>query len=422
MLIAFRVENYLSFGEEQRLSMIAGSVKNHSDQILEDFGRRAVCMAAVFGANSSGKTNLVRAMGDTQAKIVRGTHLPVGASCRSNDVELPAGFEYTFSTGSGVYAYGFEIKVSTDTVVSEWLYETTSAERCLYEREGDDIVHHLARDEADEKLDLLAKLLAPGGGDLLLPILARMNDEEGDVFRSARAVMEWFRDRLIVVPAGGVVPARLDDERDDIIRRVLSSYDTGVTDLAYERMESLPKDMPKELLDILEANVRKGVVGLVRGPRDSYRFSYDDGTVAERIVFYHDGRRFEFSEESDGTRRLYDLVPILQKGMGDGLTIVVDEIDRSLHPQLTQRLVRDFLSIAKGCGRQLIATTHESRLLDLDLLRRDEIWFVERTGKGSSLYSLEEFRERGDRRVERSYMDGRYGAVPCFRRIYPDLE
>ena len=141
---------------------------------------------------------------------------------------------------------------------------------------------------------------------------------------------------------------------------------------------------------------------------------------AERVVFEHDGRRFGFGEESDGTQRLYGLLPILEPGAGDDMTYVVDELDRSLHPLMTERFVRDFLGMAKGCRRQLIITTHESKLQNMELLRRDEIWFLEKDGDGvSRLYSLEDFNERSDRRIEKAYREGRYGGVPVFSTMFP---
>lgn len=97
-------------------------------------------------------------------------------------------------------------------------------------------------------------------------------------------------------------------------------------------------------------------------------------------------------------------------------TFLIDELDRSLHPQLTKKFVETFLSLTKRHKNQLIITTHESSLLDLNLLRRDEIWFIERDQNYSSkLFSLENFKVRYDKKVEKAYLDGRYGGVPVFK-------
>ena len=110
--------------------------------------------------------------------------------------------------------------------------------------------------------------------------------------------------------------------------------------------------------------------------------------------------------------------------LSNGGTLVVDELERSLHPMLVDYLIGVVQDPeANSRGAQLIFTTHEAMLLDLDLLRRDEYWFAEKTSEGNTrLYSLEDFRERADRRIIWSYLDGRYGAVPAFREMYPDLE
>lgn len=98
---------------------------------------------------------------------------------------------------------------------------------------------------------------------------------------------------------------------------------------------------------------------------------------------------------------------------------MVDELDRCLHPQVTYEFVRKFLEHAGKHDIQLLVTSHESRLLDFNLLRRDEIWFVEKRKGETKLYSLEEFNERNDRKVDRAYLDGRYGGVPIFTTVFP---
>ena len=101
-------------------------------------------------------------------------------------------------------------------------------------------------------------------------------------------------------------------------------------------------------------------------------------------------------------------------------TFVIDELDRRLHPCLTYQFVKTYLQICKNRNIQLIVTTHESRLLDFDLLRRDEIWFVNKDKNGESdLYSLEEYNERFDRKIDKAYLEGRYKGVPIFTTVYP---
>jgi len=114
-------------------------------------------------------------------------------------------------------------------------------------------------------------------------------------------------------------------------------------------------------------------------------------------------------------------IVIIKKNLFLSFTII-DEFDRSLHPQLTRKFIKDFGSLRPELRRQLIITTHEARLMELEALRRDEIWFTEKNNGITDLYSLEEFKERKDRRIGKAYEEGRYGGLPSFRMIYPDPE
>ena len=130
---------------------------------------------------------------------------------------------------------------------------------------------------------------------------------------------------------------------------------------------------------------------------------------------------FQLEEESDGTVRVLDLLEILLAG--EEKTYVIDELDRCLHPSLTYKFVETFLQVAKEKNIQLIVTTHESRLLDFELLRRDEIWFVNKSKSGKSdIYSLEEYNARFDQKIDKAYLEGRYGGVPIFSTVFPVKE
>ncbi len=165
---------------------------------------------------------------------------------------------------------------------------------------------------------------------------------------------------------------------------------------------------------------------LIRNKRGIMFYALDKKTeepTVWKLKFEHGDNAmfFDIREESDGTRRMIDLIEILCAAQAKSKrTYVIDEVDRSLHPHLTHRLVETFLRLAKGGETQLIVTTHESHLMDLELLRRDEIWFVDKNKTGaSSLYSLEEYNERFDRKVDKAYLEGRYGAIPMFDVYFP---
>ena len=125
---------------------------------------------------------------------------------------------------------------------------------------------------------------------------------------------------------------------------------------------------------------------------------------------------FEYADESDGTKRLFDLIPLLYSN-DESHVIVIDEIDRSLHTNLTRKFIELFYQYTKDNNSQLIATTHDSNLMDLDFVRQDEIWFVERQEDHSScIYSLNKFKQRFDKVLRNDYLIGRYGAIPMFKK------
>ena len=134
------------------------------------------------------------------------------------------------------------------------------------------------------------------------------------------------------------------------------------------------------------------------------------------LVLKHGKSLFDFSfkEESDGTKRLFDLMDMLMNKKED-MVFVVDELERSLHPKLTEHFLKLFMEAHASDKTQLIFTTHEDTIMDQELFRRDEIWFVERDNQNASeIYSLDRFKERYDKKLSKAYLEGRYGAVPIF--------
>ena len=137
----------------------------------------------------------------------------------------------------------------------------------------------------------------------------------------------------------------------------------------------------------------------------------------KKLLFQHgeDETLYEFGEESDGTQRLIELLDIILNESKD-MVFIIDELDRSFHPQMTRKFVETFLKRTEKKNTQLIITTHESNLMDLSLLRRDEIWFAEKENDNSTrLYTLEKFKIRYDKVINKDYLAGRYGAVPVFK-------
>ena len=153
--------------------------------------------------------------------------------------------------------------------------------------------------------------------------------------------------------------------------------------------------------------------------RTLFELEYDNGekTEIQKLMFQHgqDETSYEYGEESDGTQRLIELLDVILNDKDDKV-FIIDELDRSLHPQMTIKFVETFLKFSQKKNTQLIITTHESNLMDLNILRRDEIWFAEKNKKNQTeLYPLEKFKIRYDKVVFKNYLAGRYGAIPVFK-------
>jgi AAA15 family ATPase/GTPase len=214
----------------------------------------------------------------------------------------------------------------------------------------------------------------------------------------------------------------------------LRGISTGVNSLRVETTE-----MDENALAAIPTRMREVISRLPMGETTSFGATDDSGSQiiiekgagtkvlfrtvkSEHLTAAGDAVRFPFAEESDGTRRITQLLPALHS-VGQGRNIfVIDEIDRSLHPLLAKGFVREFLNACVNMGAQLIFTTHDTTFLDLDLLRRDEIWFANKQMPmgATELYSLSDYKVRTDLKIDKAYLQGRFNAVPPIEVELPD--
>lgn len=198
------------------------------------------------------------------------------------------------------------------------------------------------------------------------------------------------------------------------VEKILSHLSKPERDSIVKKIENMLSNSQKS-----QERHMKGMI--MRSPKDSFMLEIKGNEVVCRTIqFSHNGKEtlYEMSEESDGTVRILDLLEILLSE--EGKTYVIDELDRCLHPSLSYKIVDSYLRMAAKKNIQLIVTTHESRLLYFNLLRRDEIWFVNKRKTGESdIYSLEEYNARFDQKIDKAYLEGRYGGVPVFSTVFP---
>jgi AAA15 family ATPase/GTPase len=440
MLIRFRVSNFLSFNQQVELSMIPGKTRQHLEQIVSSGkGRNDIDIlkaALVYGANASGKSNLVKAISFAKDLITGGTKARQTIPTRpfkldSKKVNEPSKFEFEFRQGDTNYLYGFEL--NAQRIISEWLYEIKkTTEEMLFDRslsaeEKTVVAFGSAIQKKDKEfLEFVARGTRPNQ-----LFLTESIDRNVEYFK---AVFNWFAETLIIIFPGtrfAISPYVAEGKLlANQVVEYLEKFDTGVCGFQLVPVET-KEVFPSDLLAKLETNIKPGERGAVlfvlannaNMPVTSYVVEKEAGgeLKTSKLMFKHmmgncgEQTLFEMDEESDGTIRLIDLIPILNDPGENSRVYLIDEFDRSLHPDLSHNLIKFFLQNINSHS-QVIATTHEATLLDLELIRRDEVWFVQKDKTGaSSLYSLEEFSPRYDKEIEKGYLLGRYGATPFIK-------
>lgn len=437
MLIRARFENILSFRHEVEFSMVASAERIHPDHVSRPRGRSDLGLlrcAAIYGANGAGKSNFVKALRFAIDFITKGlpadVPIPVQRFRLDPDCQsAPSKVSIEFRTAGKMYEYGFEL--THRQILREWLSRyTLYSESVQFQRETDaDGATHISFGRFFEKLPVDERNFLQFVGKGTRPnqlFLRECIDRNVDRFREP---YQWFKDTLTIIePSSRYNPLEVrinkDKEFQEFFGRVLSSADTGIASVTTEEIDIESLDLPDSVYRTVQEILSKGSSAYISTPTGA-RFGFvkegDNVRILKLTTYHHaaglgTGAAFEIYEESDGTQRLIDLIPALYDLVsGNGSRVfVVDEIDRSLHPMLARMIVRSHLEAHKDAREsQLIFTTHETALLDLNLLRRDEIWFVEKGPHGGTdLYSLSEFQPRYDKDIRKDYLLGRYGAIP----------
>ena len=443
MLIKISASNFKSFEEETSLSMISSSKtrKNLEHKINLMTSINVLKYGVIYGANASGKSNLVEIFSFIKYCLIN--NIPMEATnlfCKNNkeNINKESLFEIQFSIGKKIYAYGFKSILNKRTIESEWLYELhqNGSMAILYEWEkgskpiiGDN-VSRTANDKL--KLDTYMDDFDEYSNSLFLSFMNKGKKYNTDTKLSFfKETYEWIVNNITVcTPQSSIT--NLENYYDEVslsdITSLIRTFDTGISDIKIEKttIEELANELPRPIFeDIInelkkrsEYNNDKTVRISMRGQNSFYNIKVVNGEepTITTLQLKHGNSfyGFTFKEESDGTRRLFELIDMLLNKTTDKV-YVIDEMERSLHPKLTSHFIDMFNKIHCNDNVQLVITTHESSIMDQNLFRRDEIWFVERDKDNRSrLYSLDRFKERYDKKLSKSYLEGRYGAIPVF--------
>lgn len=436
MLIRFVVSNFLSFDEEREFNMLAGTFKTHKHHVYSAGKLDLLKSAAIYGANGAGKSNLIKAIEFLQDIVVEGgikkSVNEKKFKLNKTNAEKPISFEIEFSFDKKIYSYG--VNLNHSVVTEEWLYESgvTTEDKMIFERKstklGKQELKLAGKYQKTPKQKLLRELMEESllkSGELLI------SKSEELKIDAIEAVHNFITKRLIIIYPNSkfqnFIPQLVFSKKfNSFANELLQAFDTGVTELAVESIDidkyfgSEEVELKTEIIGQLEDGddiILNGENGNVLIAKEHNKY------IVKKMLALHvnnEGQNipFDLENESDGTKRLLDFIPAFDSMLHLDITFIIDEIDQSLHPALLKALVHKIMSDETTKG-QLIFTTHESNLLDLEIFRQDEIWFVEKDKKtgGSQLYSLSDFKPRYDLDIRKGYLKGRFGAIPFLARL-----
>lgn len=426
MLIEFNTENFLSFKDLTTLSMVAAnSFKEHQENntLKTETNLTLLKSAIIYGNNASGKSNFLEAMGFMKQIVLNSFR---DALIENNERRFPlekfalntrtqadsSFFEISFIQNGTKYRYGFEIDY--EKVVAEWLYHTTTREVALFKRNGQKIeINKSAFKEGLGKEEDVKENV------LLLSLLATLGKE------ISTEIVDWFKKFNFVngIHDRGHKRYTIDKLKSDpqffnwVLHFVkyleivnIATSEEDVSDIDLETLKIKEKD--EELINLLTSIQKIQSKQPKRDRLVTYHMLYDENNVLVDTV------PFDFDrQESEGTKKLLYLLGPWYDSLRNGNVLIVDELDSRLHSHLTLRLI-DFFHHFNKTSAQLICAVHDASLLNKDVFRRDQIWFVEKNQFGASeLYSLGDFKTdtvRNKSAFQKNYLEGKYGAIPYF--------
>ncbi|MGN1190083.1 MAG: ATP/GTP-binding protein [Candidatus Ornithospirochaeta sp.] len=444
MITKFTVENFKSFDSPAELNLISSSkirVKpDHRIAVTKNI--KVLKNAVIYGANASGKSNLIDAVSFFVDVVYNG--LPIDPSrlyCRNKDgnENRDSVFEIQIEIEGKFYAYGFSAILKERIITGEWLYQLNLSGNgtCIFEKEmekkpklGKGIDLSV---EEKGRFDTYSSDFENNTTSLFLSEMNR-GKKLSNGFDAFNTIYKAITDGIVIItPHSKFLNFQQYHNMDSLpdITNLIKTFDTGVSDIRIKEIDEneLKRMLPAQVLKSINEKLvrfRKDFPSLpakISGRADKAFFCVEmnlsGGINAKTIKMTHGNSMcdFCFDEESDGTIRLFDLIDILLK-KSDDTVFFVDELERSLHPKMTEHFLQLFNELHFKEKVQLVFTTHESMIMDQDIFRRDEIWFVERDkDNNSTLYPLDRFKERYDKKLSKAYLEGRYGAVPVFKKF-----
>jgi AAA15 family ATPase/GTPase len=399
MLVEFKVGNFLSFKETVAFSMAAASIREHKDtHVFKAKNFQLLKSAVVYGANASGKTNLIKAISFMRYFVINSSKesqaeekINVDRFKLSSETDKkPSFFEITFIHENIRYRYGFE--VDKEKVHSEWFFYTKERETMLFTREDNHFELGRAFRKEGKELELKTRKNA-----LFLSAAAQWNGE------ISLKIVKWFTHHLKIIYGlnKGDISTTVDllekdNQLKDRVLEFIKVADLGIHEVKIEK--SAKADLVSSSF-VYTPEIR------------TFHKKYDDNGKTVSIEEFKMER-----DESEGTKQLFSLIGLVINALNNGNLLIVDELDAQLHPLITNYIINLFNSTDKNPhNAQLIFNTHDTNFLSNKLFRRDQIWFAEKDRQeATDLYSLVEynFKVRKDESYGKNYIIGKYGAIP----------
>ena len=418
MLIQFNFKNFKSFRDEVSLDLSATKITEHEEHIVEIANDKLLRVAAIYGANASGKSNVYNAFeymtyyvlesfkfGDEDGRRRKKEEdyqkvIPFlfDENSRNQETTFEVFYVDNAEQTGKIYQYGFSLKDSE--VVEEWLYSKAKTARntyrtIFYRKSGEELeMNGFGKNHVENIKSALNKesLIVSLGAKLRIAKLKKVRDWflENEVVNFGDPAENYFRSRML--PQGFVTS---NDIQKNVVE-YFSSFDESIQDFS---VEEIPQEDGKET----EKNYQIDTF---------HKMADSDKTVS-----------ISLSQESNGTLKMFALYPSLKEVLEHGAVLFVDELNARLHPLLVRNIILTFLSPEINTkNAQLIFTTHDVWQFSNELLRRDEIWMVDKKQDGASdLYSLVEFKDEEGIKIRRDevnakkYMTGSYGAIPALK-------
>jgi AAA15 family ATPase/GTPase len=441
MLIRFTIENFLSFKEKQIFSLLPGkgSLKSHHKSTPVK-GVSALKAGIIYGANASGKSNLIKAIDFGKTTVLKGTkpEQPISTNFFKLDKKFlnkPTYIEYEIQHKGKNYSYGFILNARE--IIDEWLFEINkSGDTRIFERKNTveyDLDFLFKKNKtSDEKQFLEFTAKGTPRNQLFITQIRNTNvtDNVTDI-SDILNVIDWFQNSLTVIyPGTKNISKKFDLHKNTNLQQVfkdmLAYFDTGIDGVEFKEVDFEKMDIPNDVKDDIKSDLlgekSEKTSAFLSNPYDDKYYvisKIDNLTIhAKLLKTKHEVtgggyELFDLKDESDGTRRIMDLIPLVIDFLGGGNVFVVDEIERSLHPNLIRDFFEFILDKCDGINSQLIVSSHEATLLTQKILRKDEIWFAVKNKEGATkLHSLEDYNVRFDKEIMKDYLLGRFKGVP----------